>query len=179
MSAASTTEIYGDILEMGREKMKEGDYMKLATFLKTLHDTTTAKTPEIFVQRTYPHNFVLEYDTLKGKHYELKISEVTRVRYRGPKPDDTYITGMLNGEAFTNIDANTIICRIIRIIGFYGMKNIKRQIDGMDFEEYANFEKYKLDVNTRENPDEPDDVEFCRSWYVRTLIGCDFEMFDE
>ena len=177
MSAASTTEIYGDILEMGREKMNEGDYMKLATFLKTLH----AANEKIKVLREETHhiNYVLEYDTTKNKHFVIKISSVKRVIYHGPKQNDTLVTGTLNGVEFTGVELEELVMRIKRITFLYGIKNIKRQIDDLGFEEHATFEEFKNYVNVRENPEDPEDTEFCDMFYVQTLIGCDYDMFDD
>jgi hypothetical protein len=161
---------------MGREKMNEGDYMKLATFLKTLHAAN--ETIRVWDDTTHRLNYELEYDTTKNKHFVIKISHVRRIRYHGPKPNATLVTGTLNGVEFTDTCLNELAQRLNRITFVYGIKNIKRQIEDLGFEEHTTFEEFKKYVNARECPDDPDDAEFNDNYYIQTLIGCDYEMFN-
>jgi hypothetical protein len=175
---ASNTETYSDILDLGREKMNEGDYLQLATFLKNLHKTNEA--PEIIYYNSYIRNIIVKYQTYKSKHtYEIKINTVTKTVYRGPTRDMILVIGTVNDIPFELVE-DDFIDLWNRRITFLGAKNIKRSIDGIEetFETYGDFIKY---IKQREKDTIPKDEledydgDFGDKYYIRCLFGCNID----
>ena len=179
----STTEIYSEVLDIGREKMNEGDYLKLANFLCELHKKAESA-PKISHERILSAtDTVVEFDTPKGKHYLIKINQIRRVVYEGSNPDDDFISGSVNGESFTNMLDNDFGTKWGRFIGFYGIKNIKRSFGG-DVEEFTHWGRFKRHCDIRNVSEEAGDsgeeeemgeVMLRQSYYIRVLFGINSE----
>ena len=175
------TAAYSEILDFGREKMNEGDYLKLAMFLGNLHNAV-ASAPEVFRETTNIHNVSVEFDTVKGKHIVVKIDSIREVVYRGAaKPNDDFISGSVNGVAFTNMIDTEFTNYWVKRIAFYGAKNIKRSFDNIEADEFKHFGLFKQfclerDVSIERSEEEEPDydaMDFCATYFVNVLFGID------
>lgn len=184
-TTTDTTEIYSEVLDLGREKMNEGDYLKLATFLGNLHKT--ASVVSILREDIYSPNTVVEFDTLKDKHCVVKINRIRTVVYAGSKPNEEFISGSVNDDFFTNVLEKDFVRQWTRRIGFYGAKNIKRSSDCGDVEEFKQYGRFKKHCKERDASigaeDSDDDEEygnndFCSGYYTRILFGIDHNTTD-
>jgi hypothetical protein len=140
---STITEIYSEVLDLGRDKMTEGDYLKLATFLADLHKKNDEPPQSIFREDVLSSRTVIEFDTLKDKRYVINITEYRHVIYTGRKPNERLLSGTVNDEPFTNMLVNDFYKKWKHIIGFYGCKNIKRSSNGEGVEEFASFARFR------------------------------------
>lgn len=165
-----SSEIFNDVLECGREKMSEGDYLKLAQFLKTLHN----KKEKVEVGRkTTPLQIKVEYDTQKGKHYSVIINSMIDVDYEG-SPRITRYIGTINGVAFDE-ERHTLKDLLCRRITFSGIKNIKRSICDDDVEEYPTMRSFKamlqeMGEGDSYNTEEEYDINNIMESYIVSLL---------
>ena len=172
----STTENLTDILEMCREKMTEGDYLKTAGFLRNLHESGA---PVIIGTTIAIMNTIVTFNTIKGKKTTVEIERVKRLRFRGSVPDEYTVTGKINGLEFT-MSREDFTQRMVRRIGFYGAKSIERQMGDDDKEEFSGLGRFKKYISEREvhseSRDEDDDdeyTEFSTDYYIQALFGLD------
>lgn len=139
----SDTAILTEILDLGRDKLKEGEYLKLATFLKTLTNSD-----DLIRTATIPLNVKIEYETSSGKLYCITIQEEEMKVFKGTRPNETKYSGTQNGVPFI-MSHNEFLSRLRRRISFYGMKNIKRSMEEGEVEEYRNLDQYKKGLQKR------------------------------
>lgn len=177
---STITESYSDVLECGREKMSEGDYLKLATFLGNLHKDNSDF--RIVKEDIHLPNTVIEFDTIKDSHCVIKINRLRTVCYAGSKPQEEFISGSVNDVCFTNVLQKDFLLQWGRRIGFYGMKNIKRSTENGNVEEFKHFGRFKryckvrdicLEGEDSENEGDPNDSEFIAIYYIKILFGID------
>jgi hypothetical protein len=176
---STITEIYSEVLDLGRDKMTEGDYLKLATFLGDLHKKKDEPPQSIILREVVSSSrTVIEFDTLKGKHYVITITEYRYIVYSGPKPNEKVITGTVNDEPFTNMLDHDFYKKWTQIMRFYGCKNIKRSSNGEGVEEFASFARFRKHCNEllaldAENSDE-EEVYNDYSCFIDVLFGFDY-----
>lgn len=181
MSTSTITEIYSEVLDLGRDKMTEGDYLKLASFLGDLHKKKDEPQQSIFREDVSSSRIVVEFDTLKGKHYVINITEYRHVIYTGPKPNEKFISGTVNDEPFTNMSDHDFYKKWMRLIGFYGCKNIKRSSGDVDVEKFQSFGRFKRHCSERDmalnaedsDAEEEHDSDYNPSYYIAVLFGVD------
>lgn len=181
---STITEIYSEVLDLGRDKMTEGDYLKLASFLGDLHKKKEEPPQAIFREVVSPLRIVIEFDTLKGKHYVITINQIRRVVYVGPKPNEKFISGTVNDEPFTNMLDEDFRKKWSQLIGFYGIKNIKRS-SGDGVEEFVSFGRFKKHCKDRDIALNAEDSEaeeehlsvmdYNPSYFIIVLFGIDFD----
>lgn len=187
----TNTAIYNDVLEVGREKMSEGDYLKLATFLKQLHNTTDV----IVFDKIYQIGITLEFDTYNSSHYKFDnstdnsihykiiIDSVHRTVYKGPKKDDIIVRGSENGISFERTIEN-LVDKLVKLYHFYGIKNIKRSLDNNKIQYFKNFKNFKkfnslLHKGIDDGDSDSDDEECCAftdGYMMKCLCGLHYNM---
>jgi hypothetical protein len=178
---STITEIYSEVLDLGRDKMTEGDYLKLATFLGDLHKKKDEPPQSILLREVVsPLRTVIEFDTLKGKHYVITITEYRYIMYTA-KPNEKFISGTVNDEPFTNMSDHDFYKKWVRLIGFYGCKNIKRSSGDVDVEKFQSFGRFKRHCTERDmslnaedsEAEEEHDSDYNPSYYIAVLFGVD------
>lgn len=175
----STTENLTDILEMCREKMTDGDYVKTAGFLRNLHESGAPELRVVVHTAVAVMNTIVTFNTIKGKKTTVEIESVKRLRFRGSVPDEYTVTGKINGVEFT-MSREDFTQRMVRRIGFYGAKSIERQLGDDDKEEFSGLGRFKEYITQREmhsesrNEDDDDEfTEFSADYYIQSLFGVD------
>jgi hypothetical protein len=175
------TESCSAVLEVGREKLSEGDYLKLATFLSTIHASKSALT--VVNEKWVSHNFKLEYNTIKSKKcMVIKIDNLVEIVKRTDAVIDIelHVIGSINNEPFRML-RKEFINKIIRRISFYGMRNIKRTMDDMD-DEFVHYSRFKGHTRDRasdmEEDDDDSDWDLTEYTIVGELFCLDVDLFD-
>ena len=174
-----TTEAYSEVLETGREKLSEGDYLKLATFLQGLATTATVIAPTGIT--TSEINTTITFDTLADKHYEVNIERVSRAYYSSQPCKDT-VYGTINGVAFNDKD-NDMIRKMVRFSSMYGIKNITRTMQGFDTQTWTKLYDFKKHIEASERNDndsddeDEDDERNADSYTPNYVMGCLFCLF--
>jgi len=173
---SSSVDSYNDVLEVGREKMNEGDYLKLAKFLQTLH-----KERKIIREiQTRNVGSSISFETLKGKPFRISINTYKTITYEG-QPQESYITGLWKDEPFEYLK-DDFIKKFIRIVNIYGAKNIRQTI-GDETEEYSKFASFKSFVrqlhenNSVYDDDEDDDLGIDEYYIVCCLFNIFYESY--
>jgi hypothetical protein len=176
----STTDNLTDILEMCREKMTEGDYVKTADFLRKLHDSATPESRIIVHTANVLMNTHVTFNTIKGKKTTVEIESVKRLRFRGPIPDEYTVIGTIDGEEFT-MSREQFVERMARRIGFYGAKSIERQMQHHDKDVFSGLGTFKKFIQEREvcaerrddDEDEDEWADFNTPYIMAALFGVD------
>lgn len=164
---------YSEILDFGKEKLKEGDYLKLASFLKSLTEPE-----EIIRELKNPLNIQIKFETFKGKHYELHIQEEIRVLYKGSKPNETYYSGTCNGVPF-RMEEDDFLLQWKNRCNFYGLKNIQRSFFDEEIETFSGLgefkkhlhERWELEIDDSHNDDDEDPCSYQLGFVIALLFG--------
>ena len=170
-------EAFNEILDLGREKLSEGNFLKLATFLQNIHKEQTRSDGEIVLTRVIPVNIRVEFDTHNGTHHVIVINNHKTDYMRGSTPNRESVSGNLNDVAFTDRDEVEFITYLERFKRFYGMKNIVRKMDIYDEETFATFGKFRKYMREREaddtcdSDDEDDGGCYQDAWVIRNIFG--------
>lgn len=170
-------EAFNEILDVGREKLSEGNFLKLATLLQNIHKEQTRTESEIVLTRIIPVNIRVEFDTHNGKHCVVVIDSHKTEYMRGSTPNREYVSGTLNGISFTDRDEVEFITYLERFKRFYGMKNIVRKMDIYDEETFTTFGKFRKYMREREaddmcdSDDEDDGGCYQDAWVIRNIFG--------
>ena len=178
----SNTENMSELLELGREKLSEGDYLKLATFLQNLHTTHTTATRVAYVPpavvNTLPLNVVVEFKTVKGKEFVIHLDTLTKTTAYGPgreaeRREETVI-GKFNLVPFTMLETD-FIKKMYTLLHFYGMKDIRRSCHGEHEETHEifhDFSEHARDdyITSFSGPDD-EDADYGNSDILRILFG--------
>ena len=152
----SKVESYSEVLDFSKEKMSEGDYIKLADFLKKLHSETEES--EILRVGELAVGITLEFETYKGKQYKIKLLNSKRTIFRGPKPSTIELSGLVNDVPFTE-EIGAFRTKWSNIIGFSGIKNIKRSVYDLEIEEFKHLRDFKNFLQSREDDDRREDCD--------------------
>jgi hypothetical protein len=139
----SNTEVYTELLDFGRDKMTEGDYLKLATFLKDLNNNKDES--KILLSKHEVFDTLIEFDTLRGKHYSIKLTKARLDIISGSEPNILYITGTVNGIPFES-EEKEFSRKWLRIIECFGIKNIKRQSFDSEVDTFIKWGSFKTFV---------------------------------
>lgn len=174
------TGAYSDVLDTGREKMNEGDYLKLAQFLSSLYKTKEQS--EILSEFDILINIKVEFKTNKGKSYDIKIDKCHKIVYRDPKPNDFILYGSINGEEFI-MDKKKLANKFRKILIMYGMKEICQTLEDNEPLEFKTFNKFKthsMEVDKLINYDSDEDEEiecdeYPVDWYITCLFGITYD----
>ena len=165
------------LLELGEKSLNEGDYLKLANFLKGLRDSTP---PNPTPHRTDINiiEAVVEFETLLGAPMRVCIhKEQTEVFHNGPSRKTVW--GSINGNEL-EMPHKVFLNKLIMIYDIYGIKNIKKSVPYCEPMVYKNVGDYKRNTLQHEKDERctPDDDEeglgpddWCQSWMVGRIFG--------
>lgn len=171
------------VLDVGRDKLSEGDFLKLAAFLDSLHKSKSAT--NVLTVKRISHNFKLEYQTIKSKKsVVIKITDLIKI-YKSNNSDKSWtefhVVGSINDVPF-NMLRNQFIDKIVRQIAFCGMRNIKRTMDDLEdeFDHYPQFKGHTRDrASDAEDEDDDFDVDLLsEDYFVCELLCLDADLFD-
>ena len=167
------------LLELGEKSLNEGDYVKLANFLKDLNHS-----PRPVLLKTLTNNLeiTLEFETQDGKQMRICIDSMRTSIYQGNIPNKEIAIGSINGTP-VEMDERELINKVKLIYNLYGMKNIKRSTSLCEPLIYETMGEFKLWSNDHmkadvTNPDERDDLDsdnWNASWLFRKLCGLNDE----
>ena len=181
--ASETVDAYAEILETGREKLKDGDFLKLADFLSKLNKESEIIEP--FKRETQHLDITLQFETLKGKSFVITLLERKCAYYPGKRRNEFYISGIINGKPFIDDDEFVFIDKWTRFMKLYGIKNIKRTWNEFGLEEeFTTLGKYKdylqeehENDKTKQDEEDEDDGEpydvrmICDTYITRSIMG--------
>ena len=128
-----------DLLELGEKTLNEGDYLKLATFLKGLKDSAKPAPTRITTRNM---EITLEFDTMGGHQMRICIDSVRTIIYPGATPNQEIILGSINGTPL-EIEERPFVEKVELIYRLYGMKNIKRSTSMCEPHTFENVGKFK------------------------------------
>lgn len=167
-----------EILDIGREKLPEGSFIKLANFLRNIHNEHTRNIGDIAFTRITPVRVHVNFDTHSGKHYSIIIDSEKTEYMRGSTPNREYLSGSINGITFTDREECEFIKYLERFKRFYGIKNIVRRMDEHDEESFATYGKFYKYMRQREREDsydsdydDDDECEYPDAWIIRNMFG--------
>jgi hypothetical protein len=157
------------LLDLGEKSLSEGEYLKLAAFLKGLKDSAKPAPHRVTINNL---EITVEFETQDGNKMCICIDKVRTLHYTGP--DQDIIIGSINGIAM-EMDEDTFINKVKLIYRVYGMKNITRTTtfcDPVMYKSLGEFKKWCNDHMANHYADSPDDLdsENWRScWLFRNL----------
>ena len=170
----SSTESYTELLDLGREKLSEGDYLKLAAFLQTLHKE--AESEIVMRVKTNILNCCVSFQTYKNKKYNIKIEKEEITVYRGSTQNKTVLYGSVNGQEF-HLDEDVFYANWTRLIEYHGIKHIERSLLGSEKELFKNLQDFKMFLAKKAKKNGEDDVmvDYWRDEYiVKQLFGVEW-----
>jgi hypothetical protein len=166
------------LLELGEKSLNEGDYLKLANFLKGLRNSQPPN-PTPFSTVIEHIETVVEFETLKGASMRVCVHRVQVERFHGSAPDRRTVWGSINGNEL-ELPFNRFRDKLVMIYDIYGMRNIKKTVPYCEPVVYKNVGDFKCITNihqiaeraTPEAADEdidPDD--WCGSWLIARIFS--------
>ena len=164
------------LLELGEKSLNEGDYVKLANFLKGLRDSHPPNpTPS---STTIEHiDTTIEFETLKGASMRVCIHKVVSENFHGA-PTRRTAFGSINGNEL-ELPFDRFRDKLVMIYDIYGMKNIKKSVPYCEPMVYKNVGYFKRvsaehQKDDRSNPDDQGDLDpddWCGTWLVARLFS--------
>ena len=163
---------YTDVLDVGREKLNEGDYLKLASFLQSLHNENDSS--RIMRKETDSLQLRVEFETYKNHQYSIYLDKQITTVYTGTRPNLEIIYGTWNGTPFEMSIAD-LKDKLHRVFHILGAKNIKRTLQDLVPEDYKTMRSFMkvLQERTNENQkegEEPDDVDDWQNEYIINVL---------
>jgi len=169
-----STESLSALLELGEKQLNEGDYLKLATFLKGLKD---AAKPVPTTITTNKMDLTLQFQSMYGKQcMRICIDSVRTSIYSGPTPNEHIISGSINGTP-AEMEQNAFLKKVMLIYRLYGMKNIIRTTSLCEPYIFENIKKFKewcndhMVADTLDLPDDFDSDNWNTRWLFTNLYG--------
>ena len=165
------------LLELGEKSLNEGDYVKLANFLKGLRDSQPPN--------PIPHSTIVEhiettteFETLKGARMRVCIHREENEHFH-TGPSRRTIFGSINGQEL-QLPIKVFKQKLGMIYEIHGMKNIKKSIPHCEPIIYKNVGDFKRtstqhQKDERANPEDddadlsPDD--WCNEWLVARIFS--------
>jgi len=174
----SHIENLGALLELGEKSLNEGDYVKLANFLKGLRDSQSRnQTPhhtDIDIIET-----TVEFQTLLGAPMRVCIHK-EQIEHFHNGPSRKTVWGSINGNEL-EMPFKVFLNKLTMIYDIYGMKNIKKSVPYCEPMVYKNVGDYKRNIQQhqkdgRGTPDDDEDSDdapddWCESWLVGRIFG--------
>ena len=167
------------LLELGEKSLNEGDYLKLANFLKGLRDSTP---PNPTPHSTTIHHIetVVEFETLKGGSMRVCVHKMRVERFHGSSPDRRTVWGSINGNEL-ELPFDRFRDKLIMIYDIYGMRNIKKTVPYCEPMVYKNIGDFKCISNTHQteghaNPETADEDINADDWAPVWLVKCVFSL---
>ena len=170
---SSTSDNLSTVLDAAREALPEGDYLKVANFLPSLLKKGEAIPYNV---RIYDDlNITVEFETVKGNKYSIKIDKVSVKLFRNSDPNITLITGSINDVSFIDMDEIKLMKKITTIALICGIVKIKRTVDDI-VEEWDHFNDYKkhdheINFGWQEDYDEDEYSNIRTGYYIERLMG--------
>jgi hypothetical protein len=169
---SSTADNLSAVLDAAREELPEGDYLKVANFLPSL-----LKKDEVTPYNVCVHNdlnITLDFETVNGKEYNIKIDKVSVSMFRGSNPNITTINGSINDVSFVDMNESKLIKKIKTIVVICGMVKIKRTVDDIveEWEHFTEYKKhqYQITFGSDDDYDEDDYCDIKTEYYAGHLI---------
>jgi hypothetical protein len=168
------------LLEMGEKSLNEGDYVKLANFLKGLRDSqppnpTPLRTDVEHIETT------TEFETLKGARMRVCIHrEEVEIFHTGPSKRTIF--GSINRQEL-ELPLKIFKQKLTMLYDIHGMKNIKKSVPYCKPIIYKNVGDFKRtssqhQKDERTNPDDPehdehdiDPDDWCNEWLVGRIFS--------
>jgi hypothetical protein len=164
------------LLELGEKSLNEGDYVKLANFLKSLRDSqppspTTIRTDVNHIETT------TEFETLLGAPMRVCIHR-EEVEHFHTAPSKRTMFGSINGQEL-ELSVKGFKQKLTMLYDIYGMKNIKKSVPYCEPMVYKNVGYFKRvsaehQKDDRSNPDDQDDLDpddWCNEWLVARIFS--------
>ena len=188
------SEGYADVLAVAQEKLTEGDYLKIANFLKTLHDESS---PKIILDKRY--SVALDSSLrFTFSHFgcdkapesvciTLHEAKVHHIVYAGTTPNIVEITlsGSFDKKKFVDMPYSDFVRKILAITECFGITKIQRTIMGYkhEYDDLGSVRLMMKNINsekTRLDDDDQDDPElYSESYILCWLFGLDRDVLKE
>ena len=150
---------YSEVLEYCQEKLNEGDYLKIANFLQTLHKDAGGREIVSTSSLEREINVTIDWKSMKGKPFFVhinKIKKTTTVYKNGQHKDEIIVFGDLNRTEF-ELEIEELLYRLMRLQHIYGVKDIEQTVDEEETS-YKNFGEYREHLREMETQDMMDDM---------------------
>ena len=165
------------LLELGEKSLNEGDYVKLANFLKGLRDS---QPPNPTPMRTEVEHIetTTEFETLKGARMCVCIHREVVEHFHNASSKRT-VFGSINGQEL-ELPLKVFQQKLTMLYDIHGMKNIKKSVPHCEPVIYKNAGDFKR-TSTQHQKDErvdPDNDEvdispddWCYEWLVARIFS--------
>ena len=167
---------YQDVLEYCEQKLNEGDYLKMANFIKKLNDDQQEE-PLRTVRQVRPLDVSVSWKTNKNKTYSLKIHKLVKTWnfFRSEAKIVITLLYTLNEQDCEEL-LDIVMIQLQRLYNIFGMKDIKRVVDGEE-EEFKSMGRYKRHIYDLECQDAYDsdaeeevDSGYTDLWAIKHLL---------
>ncbi len=169
---SSTADNLSAVLDAAREALPEGDYLKVANFLPSLlkKDETMPYNVSVFNDL----NITIDFKTVKGAKYTIKIDNVSIREFRGSDPNITLINGSINRVNFVDMEESKFLKKIKTIVLICGIINIRRTVDDIveEWDHYTQFKitQHEISSGGDEEYDESEYLDTTDKWYIARLV---------
>jgi hypothetical protein len=167
------------LLELGEKSLNEGDYVKLANFLKGLRDS---QPPNLNPFRSALNHIevTVEFETLLGAPMRVCIHKEKYERFHGATPDRRTVWGSINGNEL-ELPFEQFRDKLIMIYDIYGMRNIKKTVPYCEPMVYKTVGDFKCITHTHQiesyaNPEAAEDDINPDDWAPSWLVKCVFSL---
>jgi hypothetical protein len=172
---SSTSESLSNVLDVARESLVEGDYLKVASFLKTL----LKEDDNVYSTKIIDLYILIEFESLTKKKTIIEINRGIYYVMKGSTPNRLTLSGSINNKPFTE-NEDDLIRKIYCMGVFFGYGKIKRTVFDVE-EEWKNFTAFKKHAhemdeydNKCEDQEEDEDNHYLNTsdcWTIRKLLG--------
>lgn len=192
MSSENNNNALTDVLEFCEQKLPQGDYLKVANFLKDIHkNKPSAKIVKKIIKKKADIDIHIDFETFKNKKYNIHLQKYNKTiiifQQSGPwvAPEHkAEYSGFFNGNAI-QISDDDLIRKVIIILSLYGIKNIKRTFNGEEdtFKNLKDYKKHFMELHMSGiDCDYESDTEEDHQWdtdsYLRSLFCMDEDLFN-
>ena len=165
------------LLELGEKSLNEGDYVKLANFLKGLRNSQSANQTPVRIVIDIIETTV-EFETLLGAPMRVCIHK-EQIEHFENGPARRTVWGSINGNEL-EMPHKEFLNKLTMIYDIYGMRNIKKSVPYCEPMVYKNVGDFKCislthQITEHGNPESaeedinPDD--WCQSWLIGRIFG--------
>ena len=169
---SSTADNLSAVLDAAREALPEGDYLKVANFLPSLLKKDETMPCNVIVYDNL--NITIDFKTVKGAKYIIKIDKATINMFRGSAPNITVITGSINDVSFIDMEESKFLKKIKTIVMICGMIKLKRTVDDIveEWDHYTQFKitQHEISSGGDEEYDESEYLDTTDKWYIARLV---------
>ena len=157
------------MLDIAKERLESGEYVRVANALKTASETSQAIVPVRVI--TNRINNYISFNTLQGDIMHLVVMNQEKIVYAGATPNVYNVTYSLNGIVHTE-EKDSFVNKMVNVMNCVGMVKIQRDYFVKYY--YENMYAFKKDImkaNAANEGDDDDDMGATDEYTIVLFLG--------